>query len=201
MSMIWNLILSLLLLKKFILLSLIYNLPSVPSVTAGEEGLVRPSLTKIGAESLVYIRRSAAKRKDKGKAIIKEPKLSEEKQSKRIARVHEEANNFNAEEWDNIQSQIEADEELAQKLQAEERGKFSKVEKARLLVEMINERKRLFAQQRAEQRRNKPMTQAQQRTYMCNYIKNMGSHTVTPRQGGNTRSNIMDIITTQWCQQ
>nr|GEW90749.1 reverse transcriptase domain-containing protein [Tanacetum cinerariifolium] len=25
--------------------------------------------------------------------------------------------------------------------------------------------------------------------------------TVTPRQGGNTRRNIMDIITTQWCQQ
>ncbi|GKB88082.1 hypothetical protein Tco_0960354, partial [Tanacetum coccineum] len=24
---------------------------------------------------------------------------------------------------------------------------------------------------------------------------------VTPRQGGNTRRNIMDIITTQWCQQ
>ncbi|GKG39253.1 hypothetical protein Tco_0463398, partial [Tanacetum coccineum] len=24
---------------------------------------------------------------------------------------------------------------------------------------------------------------------------------VTPRQGGNTRRNVMDIITTQWCQQ
>ncbi|GJV67479.1 hypothetical protein Tco_1482988 [Tanacetum coccineum] len=43
---------------------------------------------------------------------------------------------------------------------------------------MINERKRLFAQQRAKQRRNKPITEAQQRTYMCNYIKNMGSHTL-----------------------
>ncbi|GKC01228.1 hypothetical protein Tco_0987364, partial [Tanacetum coccineum] len=41
-----------------------------------------------------------------------------------------------------------ADKELAQKLQAEERGKFSEVKKARLLVEMINERKRLFAKQR-----------------------------------------------------
>ncbi|GKD36711.1 hypothetical protein Tco_1256918 [Tanacetum coccineum] len=77
----------------------------------------------------------------------------------RISKVHEEANTFNAEEWDNIQAQIEA-------------------EKARLLVEMINERKRLFAQHRAKQRRNKPMTQAQQRTYMCKYIKNMGSHTL-----------------------
>ncbi|GJV92868.1 hypothetical protein Tco_1540681 [Tanacetum coccineum] len=123
---------------------------------------------KTAAESLVYIRRSAVKRKDKSKVIMKEAepvqkktklqleqerlgyeealRLQEqldEEERQRIARVHEEANTFNAEEWDNIQAQIEADEELAQKLQAEERGKFSEVEKARLLVEMINERKRL----------------------------------------------------------
>ncbi|GKB07192.1 hypothetical protein Tco_0835476 [Tanacetum coccineum] len=235
---------------------------NVPVSTAGAEVSTASPEVKTAAESLVYIRRSAAKRKDKGKAIMKEAepvqkktklqleqerlgyeealRLQEqldEEERQRIARVHEEANTFNAEEWDNIQAQIEADEELAQKLQAkergkfsevekarllveminerkrlfaqqraeqrrnkpmtqaqqrtymsdeelaqklqaEERGKFSKVEKARLLVEMINERKRLFAQQRAEQRRNKPMTQAQQRTYMCNYIKNMGSHTL-----------------------
>ncbi|GJU68133.1 ribonuclease H-like domain-containing protein [Tanacetum coccineum] len=80
----------------------------------------------------------------------------------------------------NIQAQIEADEELKQKLQAEERGKFSKVEKARLLVEMINERKRLFAQQRAEQRREtNHERKLHKETYMCNYNKNMGSHTPT----------------------
>ncbi|GJS12300.1 hypothetical protein Tco_0369096 [Tanacetum coccineum] len=67
----------------------------------------------------------------------------DEEDRQRIARVHEEANTFNVEEWDSIQAQIEANEELAKKLQAEERGKFSEVEKARLLVEMINERKRL----------------------------------------------------------
>ncbi|GJX85909.1 hypothetical protein Tco_0336683 [Tanacetum coccineum] len=94
------------------------------------------------------------------------------------SRVHEEVNTFNAKEWDNIQAQIEADEELAHKLQAQERERYSEADKARLLVELINERKRKFAQQRAEQRRNKPMTQAQQRTYMCNYIKHMGSHTL-----------------------
>ncbi|GJW75098.1 hypothetical protein Tco_0134468 [Tanacetum coccineum] len=175
----------------------------VPVSTAGVEVSTVSPEVKTAAESLVYIRRSAVKRKDKGKAIMKEAEPVQKKtklqleqerlgyeealrlqeqldkeERKRISRVHEEANTFNAEEWDNIQAQIKADEELAQKLQAEERGKFSEVEKARLLVEMINERKRLFAQQRAEQRRNKPMTQAQQRTYMCNYIKNMGSHTL-----------------------
>ncbi|GJU24293.1 hypothetical protein Tco_1162914 [Tanacetum coccineum] len=102
----------------------------------------------------------------------------DEEERQRIARVHEEASTFNAEEWDNIQAQIEADEELAYRLQAQERERYSEADKARLLVELINERKRKFAQQRAEQRRNKPMTQAQQRTYMCNYIKHMGSHTL-----------------------
>ncbi|GJS17301.1 hypothetical protein Tco_0411773 [Tanacetum coccineum] len=149
---------------------------NVPVSTASAEVSTAIPEVSTAAKSLVYIRRSAAKRKDKEALRLQEQLDEEERQ--RIARVHEEANTFNAEEWDNIQAQIEADEELAQKLQAEERGKFSKVEKARLLVEMINERKRLFAQQRAEQRRNKPMTQAQQRTYMCNYIKNMGSHTL-----------------------
>ncbi|GJU04158.1 hypothetical protein Tco_1114496 [Tanacetum coccineum] len=159
---------------------------NVPVSTAGAKVSTASLEVKTAAESLVYIRRSAAKRKDKGKAIMKEAepiqkktkfqleqerlgydealRLQEqlyEEERQRIARVHEEANTFNAEEWDNIQAQIEANEELAQKLQAEERGKFSKVEKARLLVEMINERKRLFAQQIAKQRRNKPMTQAQ----------------------------------------
>ncbi|GKC00102.1 hypothetical protein Tco_0986238 [Tanacetum coccineum] len=51
----------------------------------------------------------------------------------RLARVHEEASTFNAEEWDNIKAQIEADEELAQRLQAEERGRYSNADKARLL--------------------------------------------------------------------
>ncbi|GJU34224.1 hypothetical protein Tco_1182578 [Tanacetum coccineum] len=45
---------------------------NVPVSTAGEEvSIARPEV-KTAVESLVYIRRSAAKRKDKGKAIMKE---------------------------------------------------------------------------------------------------------------------------------
>nr|GEY14119.1 retrovirus-related Pol polyprotein from transposon TNT 1-94 [Tanacetum cinerariifolium] len=99
--------------------------------------------------------------------------------AERIARVHEEASSFNVEEWEDIQATIEADEELALKIQAEERKKYCKAVKARLLVDLINQRKRHFAQQRAEERRNKPLTQAQQRTYMSNYVKHKGSHTLT----------------------
>nr|GEV60860.1 copia protein [Tanacetum cinerariifolium] len=110
------------------------------------------------AETLVYIRRSASKDK--------------------VSRVHEEASSFNVEEWKDIQATIEADEELALRIQAEEREKYSEAEKARLLVDLINQRKKHFAQQRAKERRNKPVTQAQQRTYMSNYVKHMGSHTL-----------------------
>ncbi|GJU68886.1 hypothetical protein Tco_1255145 [Tanacetum coccineum] len=131
---------------------------NVPVSTADADVSIAIPEVKTAAESLVYIKRSAAKRKDKGKAIMKEAepvqwktklqleqerlgyeealRLQEqldEEERQRIARVHKEANTFNVEEWDNIQAQIEADEELTQKLQVEERGKFSEVEKARLL--------------------------------------------------------------------
>ncbi|GKB23397.1 hypothetical protein Tco_0862798 [Tanacetum coccineum] len=115
------------------------------------------------AETLVYIRRSAAK----DKATIRLQEQLVKKERKRISRVHEEASSFNIEEWEDIQATIDADEELAQRIQAEEREKYSEAKKARLLVELINQRKRYFAQQRAEERRNKPLTQAQQRL-SCN---------------------------------
>ncbi|GJZ94842.1 hypothetical protein Tco_0667045 [Tanacetum coccineum] len=88
------------------------------------------------AETLVYIKRSAAK--DKGKAKMDESKPEQtkiklkqrqeipsyeaairlqeqldEEERKRIARVHEEAISFNIEEWEDIKVTIEADEELA----------------------------------------------------------------------------------------
>ncbi|GKD68599.1 hypothetical protein Tco_1322689, partial [Tanacetum coccineum] len=166
------------------------------------------SIDDVAAEGLVYIKRSAAKRKDKGKAIMEESEPTQtktkihqeqerlgfeealrlqeqfnEEERQRIASVHEEASTFKPEEWDNIQAQIEADEKLAHRLQAQERERYSEADKAKLLVELINERKRQFAQQRDQQRRNMPFTYAQQRSYMCNYIKHMGSHTLQQLRG------------------
>ncbi|GJV83837.1 hypothetical protein Tco_1523735, partial [Tanacetum coccineum] len=42
----------------------------------------------------------------------------------------------------------------------------------RKLVELVNQRKNFFAQQRAKAKRNKPMTTAQPKEYMSTYIKN-----------------------------
>ncbi|GKD92160.1 hypothetical protein Tco_1371997, partial [Tanacetum coccineum] len=106
-----------------------------------------------------------------------------EEERQRIASVQEAASSCNIEDWDDIQARVEADEELAQRLQAEEREKYFEAKKARLLAELINLRKRYFAAQKAEKRRNRPPTQAQQRTYMSNYIKHMGSHTLQQLSG------------------
>ncbi|GJU93956.1 hypothetical protein Tco_1318712 [Tanacetum coccineum] len=88
------------------------------------------------AETLVYIRKSSAKDKGKGKMDESEPvqtktKLQqeqerlgyeavvrlqaelEEEERQRIVRVHEAASSFNAEEWEDIQARVKADEELA----------------------------------------------------------------------------------------
>ncbi|GJV21078.1 hypothetical protein Tco_1370098 [Tanacetum coccineum] len=44
----------------------------------------------------------------------------------------------------------------------------------RARIKADEERKKYFAAQKAKAKRNKPMTQAQQRNYMINYIKHMG---------------------------
>ncbi|GJZ90582.1 hypothetical protein Tco_0662509 [Tanacetum coccineum] len=93
------------------------------------------------AETLMYIRRSASK----DKAIVRLLEQLDEEERKRIARVHKEASSFNIEEWEDIQATIEADEEITQRIKAEEKEKYPEDEKARLLAELINQRKRYFA--------------------------------------------------------
>ncbi|GKC14638.1 hypothetical protein Tco_1011420, partial [Tanacetum coccineum] len=80
------------------------------------------------------------------------------------------------EELDNIQAMIDADEQLAARLQAKEQEQFSIEEKIRMLVEIIAERKRFFAAQRAVEQRSKPPTKAQIRNRMCTYLKNIGGY-------------------------
>ncbi|GJU91319.1 ribonuclease H-like domain-containing protein [Tanacetum coccineum] len=74
---------------------------------------------------------------------------------------------------DNIQVMIEADEQLATRVQAEEQELYSIEEKSRLLVEMIAERKRFFAAHRVAKQRSKPPTKSQMMNRMCTYLRNM----------------------------
>ncbi|GJW46892.1 hypothetical protein Tco_0078538 [Tanacetum coccineum] len=116
------------------------------TTTGAEISIVGPEVKTAGdyvddiaTESLVYIRRSAAKTKDKGKGIMEESESAmtktkrqqeqerlgyeaalrlqeqlDEEERQRIAKAHEAASSFNIEGWEGIQARIEADEELAQ---------------------------------------------------------------------------------------
>ncbi|GKB29629.1 hypothetical protein Tco_0869030 [Tanacetum coccineum] len=68
---------------------------------------------------------------------------------------------------------IDANEQLATRLQAEEQEQFSIEKKSRMLVEIIAKRKKFFVAQRAAEQRSKPPTKAQMRNRMCTCLKNM----------------------------
>ncbi|GJU74481.1 hypothetical protein Tco_1265886 [Tanacetum coccineum] len=100
--------------------------------------------------------------------LIEEERLARKKE--------EEANIALIESWDNTQAMMEADFELAQRLQAEEQGEITIEERTRLFVEIMNKRKKHFTMLRAEEKRRKPPTKAQKRNLMSTYLKNMGGY-------------------------
>ncbi|GKB78222.1 hypothetical protein Tco_0945117 [Tanacetum coccineum] len=83
---------------------------------------------------------------------------------------------------DDIQARIDAYYELAEKLQAQEREELSIEEKSKLLVELMDKRKKYFAKLRAEEKRRKPLTQAQKRKQMSTYLKNMAGYTLKEKE-------------------
>ncbi|GKA66039.1 hypothetical protein Tco_0765847 [Tanacetum coccineum] len=74
---------------------------------------------------------------------------------------------------DDIQAKIDVDHQLAKRLQAQEQEALSDAEKATLFQQLLEKRRKHFAAKRAEEKRNKPPTKAQQRQIICTYLKNM----------------------------
>nr|GEW54108.1 hypothetical protein [Tanacetum cinerariifolium] len=99
----------------------------------------------------------------------KEKRLAREKAQKE----EEEANNALIETRDDVQAKVDADYQLAERLQAEEQQELNDVEKATLFMQLLEKRRKFFAAKRAEEKRNRPPTRAQQRSIMCTYLKNI----------------------------
>ncbi|GJR33497.1 putative reverse transcriptase domain-containing protein [Tanacetum coccineum] len=82
-----------------------------------------------------------------------------------------EAQSYTEEDWDTIRAKLEANAELKESVL----GKDLSVEDyAKRMVELVNQRRKHFAEERARAKRNKPMTQTQLRNYMSNFLKNQG---------------------------
>ncbi|GJR22349.1 hypothetical protein Tco_0970876 [Tanacetum coccineum] len=78
---------------------------------------------------------------------------------------------------------MDADYQMAQQLQEEEQEQLSIQEKSKLFVQLLEARKKHFAEMRAREKRNKTPTQAQQRKLYCNYLKNMEGYTLKQLKG------------------
>nr|GEU74982.1 hypothetical protein [Tanacetum cinerariifolium] len=87
-----------------------------------------------------------------------------------------EANRAVIKEWDDVQAAIDADRQLAEQLQAQEREQLSIEERSKLLAKLIESRRKYFTVKRAEEIKNKPSTKVQHKSLMCTYMKNMEGH-------------------------
>ncbi|GKE19696.1 hypothetical protein Tco_1427273, partial [Tanacetum coccineum] len=128
-----------------------------------------------------------SKPKDKGKGIMIEEPVKPKKKNVQIMLDEEAAKKLQAEfdekerlarekaekeerdnialieEWDDIQAKIDVDHQLAERLQAQEQEELSVEEKAALFQQLLEKKRKHFVAKRAEEKRNKPPTKAQQR--------------------------------------
>ncbi|GKD71433.1 hypothetical protein Tco_1325523, partial [Tanacetum coccineum] len=79
-------------------------------------------------------------------------------------------------EYDYIKARLNADEILAEKLQEEEREKFTIEQRAKLLHDTITVQRRFLAQQRSEAIRNKFPSRNLLRNQMMTYLKHVGRY-------------------------
>ncbi|GJS26627.1 putative ribonuclease H-like domain-containing protein [Tanacetum coccineum] len=97
----------------------------------------------------------------------------EERLVREKAKKENGANIALIETWNDIQANIDADHQLAKRMQAQEQEESSMEEKDTLFQQLLEKRRKHFAAKRAEEKRNKPPTKAQQRKIICTYLKNM----------------------------
>ncbi|GJQ96195.1 putative ribonuclease H-like domain-containing protein [Tanacetum coccineum] len=141
--------------------------------------------------------------KDKGKCVLEEPEPAKKMtkgdfdaaqiaRDKEIARqlevewqveVEKERQrgeqaslNYIANMYDEVQVRIDADHELAVRWTQEEQEKYNVDERAKLLVECFENRKKQLAKERAAAIRNKPPTRFQLRILMMTYLKHTGRY-------------------------
>ncbi|GKF81583.1 hypothetical protein Tco_0240185, partial [Tanacetum coccineum] len=103
--------------------------------------------------------------------LAEEEELNEQ-QKQRRAQVQFEAQHYTNKDWDLIRAKIEANAELSKSVLG---SSLQGEDFAKKMVDLVNQRKKHFAEQRARAKRNKPITQSLLRTHMMNYLKIQGT--------------------------
>ncbi|GJT48131.1 putative reverse transcriptase domain-containing protein [Tanacetum coccineum] len=99
-----------------------------------------------------------------------------EQQKQRKAQVQFEAQHYTEEDWDAIRAKLEANAELTKNVLGKELPEEGFAKK---MIELVNQRNKFFAKEKAKARRSKTMTQSLLRNYMMNYLKNQGTWKLT----------------------
>ncbi|GJR12334.1 putative ribonuclease H-like domain-containing protein [Tanacetum coccineum] len=150
-------------------ITLAQALMEIKSTKPKEKGVVIQEL-----ESVKPIKKKDLIRLDEEAALKLQAEFDEEERlAREKAEKEKETNIALIETWDDIQAKIDANHQLAKILQAQEQEELSIKEKAILFQQLLEKRIKHFSAKRAEEKRNKPPTKAQQRKIMCSYLKNM----------------------------
>ncbi|GJV60326.1 hypothetical protein Tco_1466426 [Tanacetum coccineum] len=136
-------------------------------------------------------RRIASKRGQReGKALMVEEDILATHKTKEQMRQEEagleEAIKLQAQLDEEVAKQIHLDKmlEVNAELTKDMLGKdLPEQDFEKRMVDMVNQRKKLFAEERAKAKRNKPITQSQLRIYMSNYLKNQGTWKLSHYKG------------------
>nr|GEV21168.1 retrovirus-related Pol polyprotein from transposon TNT 1-94 [Tanacetum cinerariifolium] len=129
----------------------------IPTVSSskdkGKAKMIEPEKPLINKDQITLDKEVARKLEAEMRAEIEE--------EERIAREKDEANRAVIEEYDDVQAIIDADRQLAEQIQAQEREQLSIKERCKLLAELIESSRKYFAAKRAEEIRNKSLVAEQ----------------------------------------
>ncbi|GJU79260.1 hypothetical protein Tco_1276330 [Tanacetum coccineum] len=106
------------------------------------------------------------------KQLEQEEEMSASQRETRQAEVLSSINYYYDADWIDIMAQVHANAGLSSELLGTDVNDDNFAER---MVALINQRKRAFAEQMAKEKRDKPMTPAQQREYMRVFVKNQST--------------------------
>nr|GEX11849.1 hypothetical protein [Tanacetum cinerariifolium] len=141
----------------------------------GEELFVKKEVVA-DKEKIDEVTLAQALTEDKSKGILVEEPVKPKKKDQ--IRLDEKAALKLQAEIDEEQRLIDADHQLAERLQAEEQQELTDEEKATLFMKFLEKRRKFFAAKRVEEKRNKPPTQAQKRKITVNIFKDLRTELV-----------------------
>ncbi|GJW71801.1 hypothetical protein Tco_0128718 [Tanacetum coccineum] len=153
----------------------INTLQPLPTIDPKDKGKGILQETESVEKTKKKVQGDAQIEKDAEVALRLQAELDEELRVER-ERQEEASKVAIAEMFDEVQARMDADYELAARMTQEEQEKYTIEERARLLAEFFERRKKQLAAERAEAIRNKPPTKTQLRNLMMTYLKNMGGY-------------------------